>query len=202
MKTKNHSRRERFGAKLAIKASLVGSAMLAAGIATTPSWAQSQSSAQSLLLEEIVVTARKREESAFDVPVAITALNSEQLDVLKVRDIQSLSVGLPNVAFDDIGTTRGVANFSIRGIGVNSSIPSIDPTVGTFVDGVYLGTNAGTVFDVFDLESIEVLRGPQGTLFGRNVTGGAVLLRTKLPGEEFEGKFKVAVEGGGEEPNT
>jgi iron complex outermembrane receptor protein len=71
-----------------------------------------------------------------DVPLSISAFSSEQRDVLKVRDIQSLSVGFPNVAFDDIGTTRGVANFSIRGIGVNSSIPSIDPTIGTFIDGV------------------------------------------------------------------
>ncbi len=162
---------------------------------------QNGQSAQSKLLEEVVVTARKREESVMDVPIAVTAFNSGQLEILKVRDIQSLSVGLPNVAFDDIGTTRGVANFSIRGLGVNSSIPSIDPTVGTFIDGVYLGTNAGVVFDVFDLQSIEVLRGPQGTLFGRNVTGGAVLLKSKAPGDEFEGQIKASIEGGGEKPN-
>ncbi|RBP51352.1 TonB-dependent receptor [Arenicella xantha] len=158
--------------------------------------------ASSTLLEEIVVTARKRQESILDVPIAVTALNSEQLDILKVRDIQSLSVGLPNVAFDDVGTSRGVANFSIRGLGINSSIPSIDPTVGTFVDGVYLGTNAGVVFDVFDLESIEVLRGPQGTLFGRNVTGGAVLLNSARPSDSLSGKFKASIEGGGEKPST
>ncbi len=176
---------------------------IAAAITVSPNtaFAQDDSSASSALLEEIVVTARKREESILDVPIAITAFNSDQLDVLKVRDIQSLSVGMPNVAFDDIGTTRGVANFSIRGLGINSSIPSIDPTVGTFVDGVYLGTNAGVVFDVFDLESVEVLRGPQGTLFGRNVTGGAVLLNSARPSEEFEGKIKGSVEGGGEDPN-
>lgn len=162
---------------------------------------EDQQSASSTLLEEVVVTARKRQESILDVPIAVTALNSDQLDILKVRDIQSLSVGLPNVAFDDIGTTRGVANFSIRGLGINSSIPSIDPTVGTFVDGVYLGTNAGVVFDVFDLDSVEVLRGPQGTLFGRNVTGGAVLLNSKKPGDEFEATIKGSIEGGGEKTN-
>jgi len=163
--------------------------------------AQESQGATSVLLEEIVVTARKREESIMDVPISVSAYSADQLEVLKVRDIQSLSVGLPNVAFDDIGTTRGVANFSIRGLGINSSIPSIDPTVGTFIDGVYMGTNAGVVFDVFDLESIEVLRGPQGTLFGRNVTGGAVLLKSKTPSEEFEGKIKASVEGGGEDLN-
>ena len=169
---------------------------------TTQSHAQGTQSASSILLEEIVVTARKRAESAFDVPVAITALSSDQLEVLKVRDLESLTVGLPNVSFDDVGTTPGIANFSIRGLGINSSIPSIDPTVGTFVDGVYVGTNTGIVVDVFDLESIEVLRGPQGTLFGRNVTGGAVMLNTALPGEEFEGKVRAAYESGGEEPTT
>ena len=170
-------------------------------VAPTKVQAQEDERSAATLLEEIVVTARKREESILDVPIAVTALSSEQLDILKVRDIQSLSVGLPNVAFDDIGTTRGVANFSIRGLGINSSIPSIDPTVGTFVDGVYLGTNSGVVFDVFDLESVEVLRGPQGTLFGRNVTGGAVLLNTSTPSEEFEGKVRASAELGGEDPN-
>lgn len=162
---------------------------------------QPASNATSTLLEEVVVTARKHEESLLDVPIAVTALNSDQLDVLKVRDIQSLSIGLPNVALDDVGTTRGIANFSIRGLGINSSIPSIDPTVGTFVDGVYLGTNAGVVFDIFELESVEVLRGPQGTLFGRNVTGGAVLLNSKKPSEQFEATIKGSIEGGGEKTN-
>jgi iron complex outermembrane receptor protein len=74
-----------------------------------------------------------------------------------------------------------VQNFSIRGQGINSSIPSVDPTVGVFVDGVFVGTTYGVVLDTFDLESIEVLRGPQGLLFGRNVTGGAVLLRNARP---------------------
>lgn len=151
-----------------------------------------------ILLEEIMVTARKREESSQEVPLAITAFNSAQIEALKVRDLMSMSVGMPNVALDDIGTTRGSANFSIRGLGINSSIASIDPTVGLFLDGVYLGNNVGVIFDMFDVESVEVLRGPQGILFGRNVTGGAILLNTKKPGEEFEAMARVAVDGGGD----
>lgn len=150
------------------------------------------------LLEEVVVTARKREEGSQEVPLSIAAFNSDQIQALKVRDLTSLSVGMPNVALDDVGTTRGTQNFSIRGLGINSSIPSIDPTVGVFVNGVYLGVNNGIIFDVFDLESIEVLRGPQGILFGRNVTGGAILMNTKKPGEEFEGTVRVATDGGGQ----
>ena len=117
-------------------------------------------SSGNILMEEVVVTARKREESIQDVPLSISAFNGDQLETLKIRDLTNLAVTMPNVALDDIGTSRGVANFSIRGLGVNSSIPSIDPTVGVFVDGVYLGLNSGIVFDTFDLDSIEVLRGP------------------------------------------
>jgi iron complex outermembrane receptor protein len=147
------------------------------------------------LLEEVLVTARKREESAQEVPIAITAYGSDQLEALKIRDLQNLSVAMPNVAMDDIGTFRTVANFSIRGLGINSSIPSIDPTVGVFIDGVYMGQNAGIIVDMFDIGSIEVLRGPQGTLFGRNVTGGAVLINTKGVSEEFEVSGRVAIDG-------
>ena len=153
------------------------------------------------LLEDMVVTAQKREQLLQDVPLSITAFDSEQLDALKLRDLSGLSVRMPNVALDDAGTARGIANFSIRGLGINSSIPSIDPTVGVFVDGIYLGTNATVLYDAFDVESVEVLRGPQGVLFGRNVVGGAVLLNTKAPTNRYEATVRSAVEGGGKAPN-
>ncbi len=155
-------------------------------------------SAGSVLEDEIIVTATKKAGGVNiqEAPVAITAFGEKQLEVLHVTDLQSLSYSIPNVSLDDIGTTPGVANFSIRGLGINSSIPSIDPTVGVFTDGMYLGINAGVVLDIFDLESIEVLRGPQGILFGRNVTGGAVLINTKKPTDEFQASFKAAAESG------
>ena len=152
-------------------------------------------------LEGIVVTALKREAMIQDVPVSMTAFDSEQLDALKLRDIGDLTITMPNVALDDVGVTRGIANFSIRGLGINSSIPSIDPTVGVFVDGIYLGTNTGVLYDAFDLDSIEVLRGPQGVLFGRNVVGGAVLVNTKTPTDHYEATVRSAIEGGGKAPN-
>ena len=151
-----------------------------------------------LLLEEVVVTARKREETALDAPLSITALGAGQIEARKIRGLTDLAVSMPNVALDDVGTTRGIANFSMRGLGINSSIPSIDPTVGVFVDGVYLGMTFGAAFDLFGLDSIEVLRGPQGTLFGRNVTGGAVLVNTRKPGDEFEARVRAALDGGGD----
>lgn len=148
-------------------------------------------------ISTIVVTGTKTQnpEDVQDVPLAVTAFNADTLEALKVRDIQGLTFQAPNVSLDQIGTSRGQANFSIRGLGINSSIPSIDPTVGVFVDGVYLGTNGGVVFDLFDLESVEVLRGPQGVLFGRNVTGGAVLINTGNPTNDFRGKFRASVDG-------
>jgi len=146
---------------------------------------------------EIIVTGTKTRdpENVQDVPLAVTAFNSDTLDAFKIRDIQGLSFQAPTVSLDQVGTSRGTANFTVRGLGINSSIPSIDPTVGVFVDGVYLGINGGVVFDLFDLDSVEILRGPQGVLFGRNVTGGAVVINTGNPTEEFTGKFRAAVDG-------
>jgi len=167
--------------KLSVVGLTLGSLMLLGLMLPVLATAQDDesTSAVSALLEEVVVTARKREESAQNVPLSVTAYGSQQLEALKIRDLQNLSVAMPNVAMDDIGTFRSTANFSIRGLGINSSIPSIDPTVGVFIDGVYIGQNIGVILDMFDIQSIEVLRGPQGTLFGRNVTGGAVLINTK-----------------------
>lgn len=173
------------------------SAVITAGTLSSAVQAQEEPARRgtsAALLEEVVVTARKREEVSQDVPLSISAFNSDQLDALKVRNLTDLAVSMPSVVLDEIGTSRGYANFSIRGIGINSSIPSIDPAVGVLIDGVYLGTNTGVVFDNFDIQSIEVLRGPQGTLFGRNVTGGAVLLNTKTPTEEFEFTARASYE--------
>lgn len=154
-------------------------------------------SAVERVLGTITVTATKKAdvENVQDVPVAMTAFNSDTLEALQVRDIQSLSYSAPNVQLEDIGTAKGTANFSIRGLGINSSIPSIDPTVGVFVDGVYLGINNGVVLDLFDLDSVEVLRGPQGLLFGRNTTGGAVLINTGNPTDTFQYKARATYEG-------
>jgi iron complex outermembrane receptor protein len=149
--------------------------------------------------EDIIVTATKRGDVlAQDVPGAITAFSGEQLEALNFTDLQSLTYTMPNVQLEDVGTAPGVANFGIRGLGINSSIPSVDPTVGVFIDGIYQGINAGIVVDNFDLEAIEVLRGPQGVLFGRNVIGGAVLIRTTVPTEEFQINGSIGAETGPE----
>ncbi|WP_298914683.1 TonB-dependent receptor [uncultured Algimonas sp.] len=165
-------------------------------LGASSAFAQDRTSSSDVFMDEVVTTATKSAdvETVQDVPVAVTALSADTLEALKVRDLEQLAFAAPNVTLDDIGTSRGTANFSIRGLGVNSSIPSIDPTVGVFQDGVYLGVNTGVVFDIFDLESVEVLRGPQGLLFGRNTTGGAVLINTTNPTDEMRYRARFAVE--------
>ncbi|MES2057196.1 MAG: TonB-dependent receptor [Pseudomonadota bacterium] len=149
-------------------------------------------------LTDIVVTATKRgqAQNVQDVPFAVTAFGSDQLDDQHVRSIAGLSYDIPNVQLTELGTSPGYANFSIRGLGINSSIPSIDPTVGTFIDGIYLGIGGGVVLDTFDLAGVEVLRGPQGLLFGRNVTGGAVVIRSTVPSNVLHVDFKAALSTG------
>jgi len=146
-----------------------------------------------VMMEVIEVTSRKKysAEPVQETPLAVTVYGADQLDAMNVSDLSDLSYASPGAQFEEVGTFPGVQNFSFRGQGINSSIPSVDPTVGTFIDGVFLGVTYGVVLDMFDMESVEVLRGPQGLLFGRNVTGGAVSLRTKRPDGDFSSKIKI-----------
>lgn len=146
-----------------------------------------ESSASESRLEEIVVTGTKtgQAEVAQKVPVAISAFSAEQLQAAQITDLTRLSAAMPSTLLTSNSTYSGTANFFMRGVGVGTSVPTDDPAVGVFVDGMYMGTNLGIVTNMFDVESVEVLRGPQGTLFGRNVTGGAVLLRSKRPTGDF-----------------
>ncbi len=175
---------------------LIASGFLFGGMSLAT--AQDEASAEDS--EELVITARKRSvsETAQDVPLSVSLFSSDKLDSLLARDLKSLSGVAPNVLLEDVGTVRGIANFTIRGQGINSSIPSIDPTVGVFVDGVYIGITAGVLNDFFDMEAVEILRGPQGLLFGRNVTGGAVMLRHRKPTDEFEFSMRGDVGAGPE----
>ncbi len=182
----------------------VALALTAAGLLlTVPARAQTSPAAtdESTGLEEIVVTSTKKEhaENVQQVPIAMTAFDSKLLEDQSYQNLTSLGYAIPNVQLDANGTTNSTANFSIRGLAINSSIPSVQPSVGVFVDGVYMGISGGVLFDSFDLDSIEVLRGPQGVLFGRNVTAGAVVVNTKAPSDTFSVTGHVAVE---QDPNV
>jgi len=172
-----------------------GTILASLGLFLAPAISAQENSSR---FDEVIVTAQKKAtgESVQDVPIAITAFDGELIENLQIRTINDISYSVPNVVLDSSGTVKGLQNFAIRGLGIVSSTPGPDPTVGTFVDGVYQGTNFGIILDTFDLESIEVLRGPQGVLFGRNVTGGAVLVNTRRPSHESSAKIKVGVESG------
>lgn len=135
-------------------------------------------------VEEVIVTARKREESVQKVPIAITAFTG-QLKSADVRNLSDLVAYTPNVRIDQYAQRAGAADITIRGISPSRlDDNSIDSPIGVLVDGIYLGTLVGQLVDNFDLQRIEVLRGPQGTLFGRNTVGGALnVIRTEPTGD-------------------
>jgi iron complex outermembrane receptor protein len=149
----------------------------------------------SLSIEEVVVTARKREESIQDVPVAVSAIAGDDVKNAFTLDTTSLAQFAPNVVMDKIesGTPAG-GGFSIRGISYQDVEKAFDPTVLVAVDGVPMATGTGQVFDLLDIERIEVLRGPQGTLFGKNVVGGLINIhRSKPVLDETSGKVRARV---------
>jgi iron complex outermembrane receptor protein len=147
-------------------------------------------------LEEITVTARKREESLQDAPVSISAFTENELKVRQISSTDQLADVTPNLTFDAFAPSSGSNSSSmiyIRGIGQLDFSAVTDPGVGLYVDGVYYSRSLGGALNFLDLERIEVLRGPQGTLFGRNTIGGAVILHSKRPAEEFGGSLEVEV---------
>ncbi|MEH6582051.1 MAG: TonB-dependent receptor [Halioglobus sp.] len=165
--------------------------VLAASVATVCSGTTTLVVAQteSLRLEEVIVTARKREESMQDIPVSVTSL-SEQLKRSTLKDMRDVQNYVPNVNIDKIGSNNGVS-ISIRGISFQDTDKSIDPPAGVILDGVYMGVIAGGVLNNFDMERIEVLRGPQGTLFGKNTTAGALNVIRSAPTKEWGVKAKI-----------
>ncbi len=146
---------------------------------TAPAFAQS-------VIEEVVVTAQRREESLSDVPVAVSVLGRQTIEQSFSQNIEELQALVPSVSFRTGNTTRNSA-LTIRGIGTISFSVAAEPSVSTVVDNVVLGRSGQAFGDLYDLERIEVLRGPQGTLFGKNASAGVVNITTQRPGEEFNG---------------
>jgi iron complex outermembrane receptor protein len=136
-------------------------------------------------VDDIIVTARRRAESIQDVPVAVSAIPPTQLEAAAAPDIRDLAGRTPTLVVDPVAAGPGGAAISIRGISFEDIEKSFDPAVGVLIDGVYIGTNTGQLLEVFDFESIEVLRGPQGTLFGRNTTAGVINIRRTRPTGEL-----------------
>jgi iron complex outermembrane receptor protein len=139
---------------------------------------------KSLSLEEVLVTAEKREESLQETPISILAFSAEKLARFGVTDLGDISGLAPNVEITPFPISRSSLIVFMRGVGNNDSQSTQDPAVGVYLDGIYMARSIGLTSDVADLERIEVLRGPQGTLYGRNTTGGAINLITAKPADE------------------
>lgn len=146
-------------------------------------------------VEEIVVTARRVEEDLQTVPVTVTAFTERALETRGITNTVELGSFVPNTQFDTTSQFSGAATTFqafIRGIGQADFAINTDPGVGVYVDDVYIARTLGAVFDLYDIEQVEVLKGPQGTLFGRNAIGGAINIRTARPSNEFTGRGSVS----------
>lgn len=166
-------------------------ALLAVGAAMTMApgaFAQERGGA---MLEEIVVTAERREQSLQDVPIAVTAFSGDMVSEANITRMEDVAMQTPNFKMTSFNTAE--SQLYLRGIGSTNDGPASDPSVAVFIDDVYIGRPSGASTDLYDLERIEVLRGPQGTLYGRNAAGGAVNIFTKKPQQEFEAKAGLTV---------
>lgn len=183
------------------KACLAAGTMLASGVLGSGT-AMAQATADETVDDEntIVVTGRLRgNESVQDVPLAVTVVNTEQLGAqgaLTLEDVETLA---PNVIIDPVGAGPGGGAISMRGVSFEDIEKSFEPTVGVVIDGVFLGTNTGQLTNAFDFEQVEVLRGPQGTLFGRNTIGGVINVRRSRPTKELGFKGEVTIGNYGRE---
>ncbi|WP_374529764.1 TonB-dependent receptor [Novosphingobium sp.] len=180
----NFNSTSRAVARLFLGASLIAVA--------APALAQEAEENQGSGLDEIVVTAQKREQNLQDVPLAISAISAEKVEKLGISDSRDLSGMAPNVTIVQGTTSSAAAVISIRGIPTPASETfGLDTANGLYVDGVYIARSGASALDVMDIERIEVLRGPQGTLFGRNTTGGAIHFISRKPSETLRVKAEA-----------
>ncbi len=149
-----------------------------------------QSDEQRFSLEEIVVTARRRSESLQDVPIAVTALTGDELTLKGASDITELAQSVPSVTLEPSRATNTTLTAFIRGVGQQDPLAGFEQGVGLYLDDVYMARPQGNVIDIYDVERIEILRGPQGTLYGRNTVGGAIKYVTRRLDDELRGSLK------------
>lgn len=146
-----------------------------------------------LALEEVVVTARRRDESLQNVPIAVTAFSAENLELRGAGDISELAQSVPSVTLEASRATNSTLTAFIRGVGQQDPLAGFEQGVALYIDDVYLARPQGALLDIYDVERIEVLRGPQGTLYGRNAVGGAIKYVTKRLADEPAGRIKASL---------
>lgn len=167
--------------------------LLALGMTVAPAFAQQPSVTRTQLLEEVIVTAQKRQESLQETPISISAFDVIALEQLGVGEPGDVAMYTPNLEMRKPPVNPDTYGYSMRGMSSTDGSLLVEPAVGLYADGVYIARMSGAAFDTMDLERIEVLRGPQGTLYGRNAIGGAINLVSRKPAEEFRFKQKLAM---------
>ncbi len=159
--------------------------LVVAGLSLSSAQANAQAT-----LEEVVVTAQKREQSLQDVPLAVSAMTGESMRDAGINDIEGLSRQVPSLQVQESNGPLAM-NYRVRRVGNIGNIPTFEPAVGVFMDGAYRNRPIFTAGDMFDIDRIEILRGPQSTLYGKNTTAGVVAIYTKTPADEFEGNAQL-----------
>ncbi|MBN7795600.1 TonB-dependent receptor [Parahaliea mediterranea] len=149
--------------------------------------------APAVQIEEVIVTARKKSEPLQDAPIAITAFSAGDLEAKGISTVTGINGFVPNLQAIPSPSSSANVGMSIRGLSSGDPSFASDPKVGLYLDGVYIAKNSGAIFDVIDIEAIEVLRGPQGTLWGKNTTGGAINIATRKPGGELYLRQELSV---------
>ena len=167
---------------------LIGSAGSACAQATAPAQAAIPDSGR---LDEVIVTARRRAESLQSVPVAVSAFNANRIAELQARDLSGLQYATPNLYLDKGDASNAV--IYIRGVGQNDSLAFVDPGVGVYVDDVFIARTQAAFLELFDVDRVEVLRGPQGTLYGRNTIGGAIKFISTRPPKTFDAYLEAGI---------
>ena len=167
--------------------------LLAAGVAGGALAQDGSRKRSSFQIEEIIVSAQKREQSSSDLGISVSALSGEDMSRLNMQTSNDIVNSVPNIEHTAIFGPGTNPNYSIRGVTMNDFNDATEAPIATYIDGVYFVTTGAGSFPLYDMERVEVLRGPQGTLFGRNSTGGVMHFISKDPSEEFSGEVKVGV---------
>lgn len=144
-----------------------------------------------MTVEEVIVTAQKRAESLQEAPISIAAFSAQRLENMGFTDIGDLQHSTPNLSMREMPSSKASMRVYIRGVGNNDAQASQDPAIAIYMDGIYIARSTGLIAELADVERIEVLRGPQGTLYGRNATGGAINILSRAPAGEFGFKQKI-----------
>jgi len=165
---------------------------IVATLGTSAAASVAQDTGNALVLTEVTVTAQRTSTSLQDVPISVTALSAEDIDRRQITNTLDVISKVPNlVGSNNVGLGSATA-FFLRGVGQDESLSTSDPAIGTYVDGVYIARQINNNAFLYDMDRIEVLRGPQGTLYGRNTSGGAVKVITRKPEDELKGYIDLA----------